>query len=406
MHVYSDGGIDISRDGKYVVVCGMLLVPKPVEYIAAAENLRAHFRQSPNSSFRRVPLEHHSEAEANADDSTPVLSAFRTTNNRRRTSIQTVADIDKPATDGSTEQSNLSLLHLSSMARTASRSLFNLGQQSMTFMPRYVNDNPAYHFNGLPIPPSDPDESSLLQPPTAGSLRFQQPSMSTVALEEQAASTSTATTQSSSTSILPTPLTSRSFPIRQSSGFMLKEHICLFELIADKSSSEGEMASGKASPCGTTSIPTSASRNDQDMMDDDYIECHAISNQELSVNLVQCKQLTSSLMKAIVSTKFSPSGRYIVLGYGVRTNAKEVEDHVNKRVACEVVDSLTPGLDSVAFFTHPDDEVNVSVFHPLPGLGLVYGTKTGKLRVFQRAFSELEVVYDEEEGGKDSNLDI
>jgi hypothetical protein len=377
MHVYSDGGIDISRDGRHLVVCGMLLVPKPVEYIAAAESLRAHFRQSPNSSFSRVLSERQDPS--SGSEPTPMLSAFRQSTNLQHASLQRVADIDESAT--AEDRTIFSSLVLPSIARAAA-------QQSLSFIPRFSRPFPLDN-----LPSSDSEPASLPQPPEA-ILRSQQSSSSSAMSYEDPALAA----QSLIANLPPTPLTSRSFPIRQSSGVMLKEHICLFELIVDTSSACEVSSSTSSSPRGTTSIPTSASRNDdQDLADDEYTECHTISNQELMVNLLQCKPLTSSLMKAIVSTKFSPSGRYVVLGYGVRTSAKEVEDHVNKRVACEVVDTLSSGLESVAYFTHPEDEVNVSIFHPLPGLGLVYGTKTGKLRVFRRAFS----AHQEEEDGDD-----
>jgi hypothetical protein len=43
--------------------------------------------------------------------------------------------------------------------------------------------------------------------------------------------------------------------------------------------------------------------------------------------LINTKQLKGKLMKAITSTKFSSTGRFVLVGYGVRSAAGVVEDH-------------------------------------------------------------------------------
>jgi activator-of-BECN1-regulated-autophagy protein 1 len=40
-------------------------------------------------------------------------------------------------------------------------------------------------------------------------------------------------------------------------------------------------------------------------------------------------------------------------------------------------------MELVRVLPSSEDEVNVACFHPSPGGGLVYGTKEGKLRIFQ-----------------------
>ncbi|KAE9460740.1 hypothetical protein C3L33_07343, partial [Rhododendron williamsianum] len=40
-------------------------------------------------------------------------------------------------------------------------------------------------------------------------------------------------------------------------------------------------------------------------------------------------------------------------------------------------------MELVSVLPSAEDEVNVACFHPLAGGGIVYGTKEGKLRVFQ-----------------------
>ena len=101
---------------------------------------------------------------------------------------------------------------------------------------------------------------------------------------------------------------------------------------------------------------------DDDISDSvEYEECHLICTQHVYVQLVHYKPLTPALMKAIVSTKFSCTGDYIVLGYGVRNTVKEVVDHPHKYVSCEVLSCLAEGLESVSVFSHSEDEVNVSL---------------------------------------------
>jgi activating molecule in BECN1-regulated autophagy protein 1 len=41
-------------------------------------------------------------------------------------------------------------------------------------------------------------------------------------------------------------------------------------------------------------------------------------------------------------------------------------------------------LHSLRVITHTDDEVNIAQFHPHPGYGFVYGTKSGHIRLYLR----------------------
>lgn len=208
------------------------------------------------------------------------------------------------------------------------------------------------------------------------------------------------------------------------SGYTLKEHICVFELAIDKVSqseftnymsiplpppppstsssyrlppgkldvsnlsanlsrveaqaqlSQGNRAMSQRSSAmnssghfyqsdssvGAISRTPRAVAYDDDIGDDhEYVESFVVSTQEVYVRLAHYKSLSSSLMKAIVSTKFSSTGDYIVLGFGVRNEDKEVVGHSHPRVACEVLDTNTRDLESVAVFSHTEDEVNVSL---------------------------------------------
>ncbi len=55
--------------------------------------------------------------------------------------------------------------------------------------------------------------------------------------------------------------------------------------------------------------------------------------------------------------------------------------------ACEIIDIQDPSLQTKAVMCDRDDEVNIAQFHPLPGHGVVYGTKRGKIRTFARAIA-------------------
>eukprot|EP01036_Dinobryon_divergens_P027952 gene27954-36820_t len=104
----------------------------------------------------------------------------------------------------------------------------------------------------------------------------------------------------------------------------------------------------------------------------------------LPPKLMTTKHLPGSLMKAITSTKLSPTCRYALVGYGVRLDG-EVQDHPEKNVACEVVSLLqSTNLKTVATMSDKEDEVNVAQFHPHAGRGIVYGTKKGKVRCFTK----------------------
>jgi hypothetical protein len=59
-----------------------------------------------------------------------------------------------------------------------------------------------------------------------------------------------------------------------------------------------------------------------------------------------------------------------------------VEDHADSHVACEVV-SLSD-MSTVTVMPDDEDEVNIAQFHPISGMGVLYGTKKGKVRTFRK----------------------
>ena len=50
----------------------------------------------------------------------------------------------------------------------------------------------------------------------------------------------------------------------------------------------------------------------------------------------------------------------------------------------QVLSITDPHLSPVSTMLDIEDEVNIAQFHPLPGVGIVYGTKRGKVKIFRR----------------------
>lgn len=104
----------------------------------------------------------------------------------------------------------------------------------------------------------------------------------------------------------------------------------------------------------------------------------------LPPTLMRCRPLSNTLIKGVTSCKLSPTSRYALIGYGVRNQGK-VEDHpTHDLVSCEAMDVTHPDMVSVNVISDHEDEVNIAQFHPVAGLGLLYGTKKGRVRVFKR----------------------
>ena len=76
---------------------------------------------------------------------------------------------------------------------------------------------------------------------------------------------------------------------------------------------------------------------------------------------VYCSIYSVALLKAVTSTKLSPSGRYALVGYGVR-QAGLVLGHSRPDATCEVL-SLIDHMSSVAVFCDEEDEVYLTLPH-------------------------------------------
>ena len=107
--------------------------------------------------------------------------------------------------------------------------------------------------------------------------------------------------------------------------------------------------------------------------------------QHLTASVVSHRAFPGYLMKAVTSTKLSPTGNYGLIAYGVRNDMGVVEEHAFSHVACELIDLTNPKMATANVMEDVEDEVNVAQFHPISGGGIVYGTKKGLVRVFHRA---------------------
>jgi activator-of-BECN1-regulated-autophagy protein 1 len=79
---------------------------------------------------------------------------------------------------------------------------------------------------------------------------------------------------------------------------------------------------------------------------------------------------------SVTCVKFSPSSEYCLIGYGVREQGQDVPYHpVNSLYR------VKGGMAHISTMLSENDDVNISRFHPHSGVGFVYGTKQGRVRV-------------------------
>ncbi|PKA58754.1 Protein Mut11 [Apostasia shenzhenica] len=87
----------------------------------------------------------------------------------------------------------------------------------------------------------------------------------------------------------------------------------------------------------------------------------------------------------LTSIQFSPTSEHILLAYGRRHSSLLRSILIDGETAIPIYTILevyrVSDMELVRVLPSAEDEVNVACFHPLPGGGLVYGTKEGKLRI-------------------------
>ncbi|GAA0163509.1 hypothetical protein LIER_19355 [Lithospermum erythrorhizon] len=95
----------------------------------------------------------------------------------------------------------------------------------------------------------------------------------------------------------------------------------------------------------------------------------------------------------LTSIQFSPTSEHLLLAYGRRHNSllKNVVIDGEATVAIYTILEVyrVSDMELVKVLPSAEDEVNVACFHPSVGNGLVYGTKEGKLRIFQSDASQV-----------------
>ena len=69
-------------------------------------------------------------------------------------------------------------------------------------------------------------------------------------------------------------------------------------------------------------------------------------------------------------------------------------------MACEIIDVST--MNPVCVLTDQEDEVNIAQFHPIAGNGILYGTKNGKIRKYQR-YQQLQQDWSEDDEWSDGD---
>uniref|UniRef100_A0A1J3IVQ8 Activating molecule in BECN1-regulated autophagy protein 1 n=1 Tax=Noccaea caerulescens TaxID=107243 RepID=A0A1J3IVQ8_NOCCA len=89
----------------------------------------------------------------------------------------------------------------------------------------------------------------------------------------------------------------------------------------------------------------------------------------------------------LTSIQFSPTSEHMLLAYGRRHGSLLKSIFSDGEVTSHFFTVLeiyrVSDMELVRVLPSSEDEVNVACFHPSPGGGLVYGTKEGKLRIFQ-----------------------
>lgn len=89
----------------------------------------------------------------------------------------------------------------------------------------------------------------------------------------------------------------------------------------------------------------------------------------------------------LTSIQFSPTSEHLLLAYGRRHDSLRWRRAIDADPAIHAFTIMevyrVSDMELVRVLPSVDDEVNVACFHPSAGGGLVYGTKEGKLRIFQ-----------------------
>ena len=144
------------------------------------------------------------------------------------------------------------------------------------------------------------------------------------------------------------------------------------------------------SPCGRMIATCQACKPSASRQDLPYIcelRIYSIDSQNFG------QVMSARAVKAahcLTSIQFSPTSGHVLLAYGRRHPSlcllmADADSFSQVHTILEIFS--TKDLRLVRIIPSVDDEVNAACFHPMPGQGIVYGTKEGRLRVLTHSGS-------------------
>lgn len=99
--------------------------------------------------------------------------------------------------------------------------------------------------------------------------------------------------------------------------------------------------------------------------------------------VVRSIELSHKQSAGLTSVKFSPTNEHIVCGYGV-DKRHPINEHSQHKYCLAFFSNYQEDGDSLKLLlllTSSTDDVNVALFHPNPGYGVLYATRQGPLRI-------------------------
>jgi len=108
---------------------------------------------------------------------------------------------------------------------------------------------------------------------------------------------------------------------------------------------------------------------------------------ESSTRIPVIKALRIRAAHCLTSVQFSPTSNHLLLAYGkkhislLRSLVADRGSVIPLHTIMEVFSLNDDAISLVGVLPSGEDEINAAAFHPLPGGGLAYGTKEGKLRM-------------------------
>jgi len=150
--------------------------------------------------------------------------------------------------------------------------------------------------------------------------------------------------------------------------------------------SEGGIA---LSSCGTLlafmHVPEGP-RDAQHIIADARAREHVVDERVLAVFSLRTERIVHAAVLpdehgiGITSVRFSPTDAYIVLGYGVRSRPLIAATQLQHTIVVLGFDAAQ-GLSFAGSLNTQGEDVNIALFHTVPGGGIVLGTRDGVIRV-------------------------